>query len=374
MKDRKTAYLSLGTNLGNKIENLQNAIDGIHKQIGFVTKISSIYKTASWGFEGEDFFNICLKVDTNLSPLHLLKVVLQIEKDLGRKRSNLEGYQNRLIDIDILLYENEIVFSKELIIPHPKMLLRNFVLYPLKEIIPDFIHPIKRQSIKECFENLKDKKEIQIIKEKLKKPVTLKDKYNYIAIEGNIGVGKTTLAKMLSKDFNTKLVLERFSENPFLSKFYGNQDRYAFPLEMSFLTDRYQQINEGLVQFDLFKSFIISDYYIFKSLIFAKITLQEEEFLLYRKLFDIIYKEITKPDLYVYLHQKPERLLENIKKRGRVYEQKINSNYLEMIHKGYKSYIYSTKNLKFVIIDVSNLDFVKNMADYNLIINKLVSF
>jgi 2-amino-4-hydroxy-6-hydroxymethyldihydropteridine diphosphokinase len=374
MENRKTTYLSLGTNLGNKIENLQSAINIIHKQIGFVSQISSIYKTASWGFSGEDFFNICIEVKTNLSSKRLLKIAQQIEKDLGRKRSAVNEYQNRIIDIDILLFESEIILSEELIVPHSKMLLRNFVLVPLNEIASDIIHPIKRQSIKHCLQEVDDKTEINIIKEKLKIPITLKDKYNYIAIEGNIGAGKTTLAKMLSKDFNTKLVLERFAENPFLPKFYKQKDRYAFPLEMSFLADRYQQITEGLGQFDLFKSFIISDYYIFKSLIFAKITLQKEEFLLYRKLFDIMYKEIMKPDLYVYLHQEPEKLLRNIKKRGRDYEQKIEVNYLEMIHKGYLSYIYSINNLKFIIIDTSNLDFVKSTEDYNLIINKLVSF
>jgi 2-amino-4-hydroxy-6-hydroxymethyldihydropteridine diphosphokinase len=374
MENRKTTYLSLGTNLGNKIENLQSAINIIHKQIGFVSQISSIYKTASWGFSGEDFFNICIEVKTNLSSKRLLKIAQQIEKDLGRKRSAVNEYQNRIIDIDILLFESEIILSEELIVPHSKMLLRNFVLVPLNEIASDIIHPIKRQSIKHCLQEVDDKTEINIIKEKLKIPITLKDKYNYIAIEGNIGAGKTTLAKMLSKDFNTKLVLERFAENPFLPKFYKQKDRYAFPLEMSFLADRYQQITENLGQFNLFKSFIISDYYIFKSLIFAKITLQKEEFLLYRKLFDIMYKEIMKPDLYVYLHQEPEKLLRNIKKRGRDYEQKIEVNYLEMIHKGYLSYIYSTNNLKFIIIDASNLDFVKSPEDYNLILNKLVSF
>lgn len=374
IKKRKITYLSLGTNLGNKIDNLQNAINLIHQQVGLISKISSVYKTDSWGFSGESFLNICIEVQSNLSSQLLLKKILQIEKDIGRKRKSISGYENRLIDIDILLFENEIIVSKQLIIPHAKMLLRNFVLYPLNEIAPNVYHPIKKEQIKRCLQKLEDATKITITKEKLIKPISLRDKYNYIAIEGNIGVGKTTLAKMLSQDFNTKLVLERFAENPFLPKFYDQKERYAFPLEMSFLTDRYQQITEGLAQFDLFKSFIISDYYIFKSLIFAKITLQKEEFKLYRKIFDIMYKEIIKPDLYVYLYQKPERLIKNIKKRGREYEKKIKTDYLEMIHQGYLSYINATDNLKFVIIDVSNLDFVKNIEDYNLIINKLRSF
>lgn len=138
-------------------------------------------------------------------------------------------------------------------------------------------------------------------------------KYNYIAIEGNIGAGKTSLAHKIALDFNAKLVLERFADNPFLPKFYEDNARYAFPLEMSFLADRYQQISDDLSQFELFKDFIVSDYDVFKSLIFAKVTLLPEEFTLYRKLFHIMYKDMVKPDLYIYLYQNTERLLRNIK-------------------------------------------------------------
>jgi len=140
--------------------------------------------------------------------------------------------------------------------------------------------------------------------------------YNFIAIEGNIGAGKTSLTKMMARDFNAKTIFERFADNPFLPKFYEDAERFAFPLEMSFLADRFQQISEDLAQLDLFKDFIIADYEVFKSLIFSKVTLSEEEFLLYRKLFYLVYKDIKRPDLYVYLHQDVENLKDNIKKRG----------------------------------------------------------
>ena len=179
---------------------------------------------------------------------------------------------------------------------------------------------------------------------------------------------------MIANDFNGKLILERFADNPFLPKFYKDKQRYAFPLEMSFLADRYQQISDDLSQFDLFKDFIVSDYDIFKSLIFAKVTLQEEEFKLYRKLFDIMYKEIPKPDLYVYLYQNTERLLQNIKKRGRSYEQNIPSSYLEKINQGYLDFIKTQPNLNVCIIDVSKMDFVKNDSDYKNIIDEIHSF
>ncbi|MEG1026199.1 MAG: deoxynucleoside kinase, partial [Flavobacterium sp.] len=145
----------------------------------------------------------------------------------------------------------------------------------------------------------------------------------------------------------------------------------AFPLEMSFLADRYQQLSDDLAQFDLFKDFIVADYHIFKSLIFAKITLAEDEYRLYRNLFDIIYKEMPKPDLYVYLYQNTERLLQNIKKRGRSYEQNIEAEYLDKINNGYLEYIKSQFDLNVLIIDVSNRDFVKKQEDYLFVLDEI---
>lgn len=371
MKNQQTTYLSLGTNQENKLENLQNAINLIADKVGSIHKISSIYKTESWGFNSEDFFNICLKITTTYPPEKLIEILLNIETTLGRERKNSGEYADRNIDIDILLIDNEIILSKNLMVPHPKMLARKFVLVPLAEIASSAIHPIKNEEISVCLQNCTDTSEITLVNEKLKRPIPLTEKYNYIAIEGNIGAGKTSLAKIMAKDFNAKVVLERFAENPFLPKFYKDKERYAFPLEMSFLADRYQQLSEDLAQFDLFKNFIISDYYIFKSLIFAQITLSKDEYLLYRKMFDLMYKEITKPDLYVYLHQNTERLLENIKQRNRKYEQNIKSEYLIKIHKGYNNFIKTQTDLNSLVIDVSEMDFVNKEIDYNLIIDKI---
>lgn len=373
MKIQRITYLSLGTNQGNKLENLQKAIDLIDDRVGGIQKISSVYQTPSWGFEGENFFNICIKVSTYQQPEVLLSSLLEIEQELGRLRSSEKGYQNRKIDIDILLFDDEIIFSKLLIVPHPKMLERKFVLIPLAEIAPNELHPIKKTQLSVCAQNCNDASEISMIKEKLRRPIPLSEKYNYIAIEGNIGSGKTSLTKMISDEFNAKIILERFADNPFLPKFYEDKERYAFPLEMSFLADRHQQLSDDLAQFDLFKNFIVSDYYIFKSLIFAQVTLQKEEYILYRKMFDIMYKEITKPDLYIYLYQNTEQLLQNIKKRGRDYEQSIAPSYLNKIHLGYRNFIDTEQNLNSVIIDVSGRDFVSNPEDYKCIIKKIKS-
>lgn len=374
MKTQQITYLSLGTNQGNKLQNLQNAINLIANKVGIVHKIAPVYKTASWGFNSEDFYNTCIEVSTFLSVENLMQTLLDIENELGRTRTNTNGYSDRNIDIDILLFEDEIIFSKNVVVPHPKMLERKFVLVPLVEIAGNKVHPIVKEQLYKCLENCTDTSEVVMIDERLNQPFYISEKINYIAIEGNIGAGKTSLATIISKELNAKMVLERFEDNPFLPKFYKDKERYAFPLEMSFLADRYKQLSDDLAQFDLFKNLIVSDYYIFKSLIFAQITLPLDEYKLYRRIFDIMYKEITKPNLYVYLYQNTERLLENIKKRGRDYEQNIEAGYLQKIHNGYKNFIKTQQNLNALTIDISELDFVNNKDDYKKIVEKITSF
>lgn len=186
----------------------------------------------------------------------------------------------------------------------------------------------------------------------------------YLVIEGNIGAGKTTLATRLAQEFNAKLVLERFADNPFLPKFYSNPERFSFTLELSFLADRYKQLNEELRSVSLFQPLIIADYFFMKSLIFAKNTLSGDEYNLYRQIFEIIYNSIPKPELYVYLHLPTNKLLENIHKRGRDYEQTIAAEYLEEIQKGYFDFFKQHPEYTFLVIDTTNIDFVSNYADY----------
>jgi len=373
MQKAKNTYLSLGSNQGNTLQNLQLAINAIASKIGDVTQISSVYKTQSWGFESDDFLNICVEISTLFNAETILFKIEEIETFLGRKKPTLDGYEARPIDIDILLFENEEITAKNLIIPHTEMLKRKFVLVPLTEIAPKLVHPKTSTSIEHCLENCTDASNLEKTSFKLHKPMLLTEKFNYIAIEGNIGAGKTSLANKISDDFNAKIVLERFADNPFLPKYYADMERYAFPLEMSFLADRYQQLTDDLGQFDLFKNFIVSDYYIFKSLIFAHVSLAKEEYHLYRRMFDIMYNEIQKPDLYIYLYQNTPGLLANIKKRGREYEQNIESEYLDNIHKGYVNFIKTEKNLNTLIIDVTDKDFVNNPEDYQTIINLIKS-
>jgi deoxyadenosine/deoxycytidine kinase len=189
----------------------------------------------------------------------------------------------------------------------------------------------------------------------------------YLVVEGNIGAGKTTLATMMAKQMNSRLVLEQFAENPFLPKFYNDQERYSFPLELSFLAERYKQLNNELMTPSLFQPLVIADYFFMKSLIFAQNTLAFDEFNLYKQIFEIIYNSIPKPDLYVYLHLPVEQLIANIRKRGRDYEQSISPEYLERIQQGYFEFFKQHPDYTFLVIDTSKLNFVEREDDYNII-------
>ncbi len=189
-------------------------------------------------------------------------------------------------------------------------------------------------------------------------------KYNYLVIEGNIGAGKTTLATRIAGEEGARLILEQFEDNPFLAKFYAHPERYAFPLEMSFLAERYNQLKLELAHPELFSSFTIADYYFSKSLIFAKNTLERDEYNLYRNIFMIIYQTLPRPDLYVYLHASVERLLRNIAHRGRDYEKHITRDYLEKIQNGYFESFRHEKEMRILVVDINAIDFVKNREDY----------
>lgn len=194
--------------------------------------------------------------------------------------------------------------------------------------------------------------------------------YHFITIEGNIGAGKTTLAHLLSKHYDARLVLEQFADNPFLTKFYESPDQYAFPLELFFMAERYKQLKELIYTTDLFHSVTISDYLYIKCLLFAKVNLPEAEFKLYQKLFEIINQQLVQPELLIYLHVPIHRLQKNIKKRNRPYEQSIPDEYLLKLQETYIDYIRQ-HNIKTLFIDAGNADFLGNEKHLQVIIEAL---
>ena len=195
-------------------------------------------------------------------------------------------------------------------------------------------------------------------------------KYNFVTIEGNIGAGKTTLANILSKHLNARLVLEEFADNPFLPKFYENPGQYAFPVELFFMAERYKQLKDMLQTKDMFQTVTVSDYLFTKCLLFAKVNLSSEEFRLYQKLFDIINPQILQPDILIYLHTPVKKLKENIKKRNRQYEQDIPNDYLFQLQETYTQYI-KQHNIKTLFVDASNADFLNNEEHVKTVLDAL---
>lgn len=362
MKFQNTAILSLGSNMGDRLATLQWCIDYIHRNIATVAKVSGVYENPSVGFDGGDFYNCCIVVHTQKTAGKLLGELLQAELEGGRTRSATERHTSRTIDIDMIAFNDSVIDEERLHIPHPRMQHRNFVLVPMRDVAPHWVHPILQKDTNTLLADAGDDSKCEFVLQ-LPAPLAVYNlqRHGYIAIEGNIGAGKTSLASKVAEDFNGQLVLERFAENPFLPKFYEDSQRYAFPLEMSFLADRYQQLTddlEGMAGSEL----IVADYHIAKSLIFSKVTLGEEEFALYKKVFDIMYNEMRHPGLYVYLHQDTERLLDNIKTRGRSYEQGITPGYLDELREGYLEHISSLPNV--LVLDVTGRDFVNSQQDY----------
>ena len=191
--------------------------------------------------------------------------------------------------------------------------------------------------------------------------------HQFIAIEGNIGAGKTTLCKMLERDYSCRLILEEFADNPFLSYFYDNPERYAFPVELFFLTERHKQLQEHLIQKDLFQQTVVADYYFVKTLLFAKNNLNTEEYRLFQRLFHILNASFPKPDLLVYLHRPVDQLLQNIRNRGRSYEQEIPSNYLQSIQESYQDFFRAHTDIPILQIELGDANFRADEQAYRQI-------
>src|SRR5690606_34780108 len=260
MEQQHQVIIAIGSNQGNRFENIEKCIEMLHHEVGTVIRVSRLYESDAWGFDGEPFYNCALLLHTKSSAFELLDQILQIEKQLGRVRGESLNYESRVIDIDIIAFNEDVITADKLKVPHPFMQDRQFVLLPMRDLELDWRHPVLQKYLPVLVLWADDKIQCKVV-DGLQSPLhKIKlDSYNYIAIEGNIGAGKTTLATRIASDFNAKTVLERFADNPFLPKFYEDQHRYAFPLEMSFLADRYQQIADDLAQFDLFKDFIRSE-------------------------------------------------------------------------------------------------------------------
>ena len=198
--------------------------------------------------------------------------------------------------------------------------------------------------------------------------------FKFISIEGNIGSGKTSLVNKIITDFKGKIILEEFAENPFLPDFYKEPEKHAFPLEMFFMAERFQQLSSNINNQDLFSELTVADYSFFKSKLFAQNNLKENELDLFNRLYNIMFSSIKKPDLLIYLHSDIKRLQQNIKKRGRQYERNISDNYLKSIETRYFNYINKQSSYNVLILDVTNVNFIKNQSVYAEILEAINKF
>lgn len=197
--------------------------------------------------------------------------------------------------------------------------------------------------------------------------------YSFIAIEGNIGAGKTTLCEMLHKDYGAQLILEQFTDNPFLPYFYKNPERYAFQVELFFMTERHKQLQEQLSQPSLFDDLVISDYFFIKTLLFAKNNLIDEEYRLFQRLFNVLNTTFKKPEILFYLHRSVDDLLKNIENRGRAYEKEIKPDYLLSIQNSYFDYFKTIRDMPVVIVDTEGLKFWNDKNAYQKLVELLQS-
>lgn len=192
----------------------------------------------------------------------------------------------------------------------------------------------------------------------------------YIAIEGVIGAGKTTLAGMLSEKLNADLILEQFEENPFLEKFYDDRKRFAFQTQMFFLINRYKQ-QQQLKQQDLFSSITVSDYIFDKDKIFAYLNLSAEEVKLYENIFPLLERDIPKPDLVIFLQSSIDRLMSNIKLRGRKFEKNLTRQYLSELSEAYNNFFFKYNNTPLLIVNTTDIDFVNSESDFKELYNQI---
>lgn len=349
-------FLCLGGNLGNRSQILTKSAHLIEKECGKIIKKSKIYETVAWGSKSQKkFLNEVIQIKTKYSAEQLLTKLLAIEKSLGRKRNNIKN-SDRLIDIDILFFNNEIIKNKSIEIPHPRLHLRNFVLKPLMDINKDLIHPALNKSIKKIYKNCGDTL-----------AATEFTPVKYICIEGNIGSGKTTLAKELAKQINADFLPEQFEKNDLLQLFYSKPDAFAFPLEFNLLLNRYTQIKNSVKKN---AKLIIGDYSIYKSLWFAKVNLGNKEFLFFKKHFKALELKLPKPDVIIYLQTSTSNLKQNVLSRGRQYEKNISVKYLNEVGKQYLKGIKEMNTSKKLLISIKkydsglNQELIKRIKDY----------
>jgi len=364
-----SCYISLGSNQGDRYAQIQNVVFSLDVlSVGKVT-CSSLFLNPAWGFQGPDFLNAVVGFETRKDIGEIWEHLRGLEVALGKKARMGDTFSSRPIDIDILFYGDARIQTDELTVPHPRYRERRFVLEPMAEIAGEFRDPASGQSIRESLEQTRDESWIRRYPLRLyNRPEDVLLDLNGLAVEGNIGVGKTTLASALSERLGLPLVLERFGNNPFLPSYYEDPGRYAFPVEMYFLYDRVQHWRE--VDRELGHAYV-SDYHVQKSQVFARNSLTPPEYRLFEDYFYSLTSHLRPPQLLLFLQAPEEQLLEQIGRRGRSYEQSIPREYLKSIQDTYLELLPKFRTGLNLRLNRNPLDFIGNPGDIDELIRWL---
>lgn len=368
-----TVVLALGSNLGDRESFIQKALDALRTIAVSPIRKSKVYETAPVGPGDQGkYLNLCVRFATRLSAGELMDFCRGAETRIGRQPRG--RWAPREIDLDILTYGRDIVNEEGLVIPHPHILDRQFVLTPLVDLDPDFVltgftEPVSRQ-LARCIE-VQGRQEIVEYRPLPATALSLPDRVRYVAVEGVIGVGKSTLVRALCERMGCMPLYEEFENNPFLSDFYKDKSRYAFQTQVFFFLSRYRQIQELFQQQDLFRPQIVSDYMFAKDKVFATLNLDENELALYYKFSEMLERDLVKPDYVVYLQADTRTLMNRIRLRDRAYERTIEEAYIESLNQAYNTYFHYYSASPLLVVNTNNIDFVRNPEDLDLLVNRI---
>lgn len=376
------AFVGLGANLGEREEQLAMALQALHREVGIrIVAVSPVYEGPAHTLDDTPqppYLNAVAEVRTTLEPDALLDTFSQLEHEAGRERR--VAWAPRPLDLDLLLYGEHVVWDDDLAVPHPRMGERRFVLQPLADLAPDLVVPGVGLAVRDLLAQCPDPSELRVLPQPLdfQSPVTsasefeIPDALRYVVVEGVIGAGKTTLARLVAERMGARLVLEEFEENPFLPDFYRDPVRWAFQTQLAFLASRFRQQKE-LGARDLFHHATVADYTFDKDRIFAHITLDGDELQLYENLYGLMESATPQPDLVVYLQSSVDRLMQNIAHRGRPYEKNMERNYIAELAEAYDRYFRTYTKGPLLIINSTTIDFVNEPDDFERLVRRIAA-
>ena len=370
----RTVWLGLGSNLGDRVTFLRLALEALREISDGTVRTSRIYETEPVGpGVQEKYLNLCVRLSTALTPKQLLDYCQEVERRLGRIPRG--RWESREIDIDILNYDNEVLRQDELILPHPGIAERQFVLVPLVELDPALVLPGFQDTVSMLLLKRREAEgpmDITEYRTKRQGSIVLPDQMRYVAVEGVIGVGKTTLVKLLCERMASSPLFEEFENNPFLADFYRDRHRFAFQTQVFFLLSRFRQIQEHFHQQDLFHPQVVSDYMFAKDKIFAAQNLDENEMGLYQRLSGLLERELPRPDYVIYLQADTKTLMDRIQQRDRYYERPIEESYIESLNQAYNNFFHYYDDSPLLIVNTNHIDFVRSSDDLNLLLDQIL--